>query len=44
MMKIPDYYIRGSITQMDDNTIRKNSGFGLAAAFFDLGFLFRCLL
>lgn len=38
MMKIPDYYIRGSITQMDDNTIRKNSGFGLAAAFFDFGF------
>ncbi len=36
-MKIPDYYIRGSITQMDDNTIRKTSGFGLAAAFFDFG-------
>lgn len=37
MMKIPDFYIRGSITQMDDNTIRKNSGFGLAASFFDFG-------
>lgn len=36
-MKIPDYYIRGSITQMDDNTIRKSSGFGLAASFFDFG-------
>ena len=36
-MKVPDYYIRGSITQMDDNTIRKNQGFGLAAAFFDFG-------
>lgn len=35
--KVPDYYIRGSITQMDDNTIRKGSGFGLAAAFFDFG-------
>ena len=37
MLKIPDYYIRGSITQMDDNAIRKNSGFGLAASFFDFG-------
>ena len=37
LMKIPDYYIRGSITQMDDNTIRKSSGFGLAASFFDFG-------
>jgi len=36
-MKVPDYYIRGSITQMDDNTVRKNQGFGLAAAFFDIG-------
>ena len=36
-MKVPDYYIRGSITQMDDNTIRKGSGFGIAAAFFDFG-------
>ena len=37
LMKIPDYYIRGSITQMDDNAIRKSSGFGLAASFFDFG-------
>ena len=36
-MRIPDYYIRGSITQMDDNTIRKSSGVGLAASFFDFG-------
>ncbi len=36
-MKIPDYYIRGSITQMDDNSVRKNSGGGLAASFFDFG-------
>jgi curli biogenesis system outer membrane secretion channel CsgG/peptidoglycan hydrolase-like protein with peptidoglycan-binding domain len=35
--KVPDYYIRGSITQMDDNTVRKSSGFGLAASFFDFG-------
>jgi curli biogenesis system outer membrane secretion channel CsgG len=36
-MKIPDYYIRGSITQMDDNSVRKNSGGGVAASFFDFG-------
>lgn len=36
-MKMPDYYIRGSITQMDDNAIRKSSGVGLAASFFDFG-------
>lgn len=35
--KVPDYYIRGSITQMDDNTVRKTSGFGIAASFFDFG-------
>ena len=35
--KVPDYYIRGSITQMDDNTVRKSSGFGIAASFFDFG-------
>jgi len=35
--KVPDYYIRGSITQMDDNTVRKSSGAGLAASFFDFG-------
>lgn len=34
-MLVPDYYIRGSITQMDDNAIRKNKGGGIAAAFFD---------
>lgn len=36
-MRVPDYYIRGSITQMDDNTIRKSKGAGLAASFFDFG-------
>ncbi|MEN9481963.1 MAG: hypothetical protein RLZZ298_3358 [Pseudomonadota bacterium] len=35
--KVPDYYIRGSITQMDDNTVRKSSGGGIAASFFDFG-------
>lgn len=34
-MLVPDYYIRGSITQMDDNAIRKNKGGGVAASFFD---------
>lgn len=32
---LPDYYIRGSITQMDDNTIRKSKGFGFALPFMD---------
>lgn len=36
-MRVPDYYIRGSITQMDDNTIRKSKGAGIAASFFDFG-------
>lgn len=31
----PDYYIRGSITQMDDNAVRKNVGGGFALPFFD---------
>lgn len=35
-MRIPDYYIRGSVTQMDDNTIRKNKGIGLFTQFFDV--------
>ena len=36
--RLPDYYIRGSITQMDDNAVRKNMGFGIALPFLDLGF------
>jgi peptidoglycan hydrolase-like protein with peptidoglycan-binding domain/curli biogenesis system outer membrane secretion channel CsgG len=36
-VKIPDFYIRGSITQMDDNAIRKGSGVGISAVFFDFG-------
>lgn len=35
--KLPDYYIRGSITQMDDNTVRKSKGFGFSLPFLDLG-------
>ncbi|MFA6971036.1 MAG: DUF4384 domain-containing protein [Gallionella sp.] len=34
---LPDYYIRGSVTQMDDNAIRTNKGGGLALPFLDLG-------
>lgn len=33
--QLPDYYIRGSITQMDDNAIRKSKGFGFALPFLD---------
>ncbi|MBP9219294.1 MAG: DUF4384 domain-containing protein [Sterolibacterium sp.] len=33
----PDYYIRGSITQMDDNAVRTNKGAGLSLPFLDLG-------
>lgn len=36
--KVPDYYIRGSVTQMDDNAVRNNKGFGIALPFLDLGF------
>ena len=36
-LRIPDYYIRGSITQMDDNAIRKGSGIGISTLFFDFG-------
>jgi len=34
---MPDYYIRGSITQMDDNSVRKNKGIGFSLPFLDLG-------
>ncbi|MDD4928552.1 MAG: DUF4384 domain-containing protein [Gallionella sp.] len=34
---LPDYYIRGSVTQMDDNAVRTNKGAGLALPFLDLG-------
>ncbi len=34
---MPDYYIRGSITQMDDSTVRKNKGAGFSLPFLDLG-------
>lgn len=33
--QLPDYYIRGSITQMDDNAIRKSKGLGFALPFLD---------
>lgn len=35
--KLPDYYLRGSITQMDDNAVRKSSGFGFSLPFLDIG-------
>ncbi|MDK9702020.1 MAG: DUF4384 domain-containing protein [Sulfuritalea sp.] len=36
--KIPDYYIRGSITQMDDNSVRTSKGAGISLPFLDLGY------
>ena len=35
--KMPDFYLRGSITQMDDNAVRKNAGFGISLPFLDFG-------
>ena len=36
--KIPDYYIRGAVTQLDDNAVRESKGFGIALPFLDLGY------
>ncbi|MDP1605857.1 MAG: DUF4384 domain-containing protein [Rhodocyclaceae bacterium] len=36
--KLPDYYIRGSITQMDDNAVRKSKGAGISLPFLDFGY------
>lgn len=36
--QMPDYYIRGSITQMDDSAIRKSKGFGFALPFLDFSY------
>ena len=35
--KIPDYYVRGSITQMDDQAVNKNTGIGFSLPFLDFG-------
>ncbi len=35
---LPDYYIRGSITQMDADAVRDNKGGGIALPFLDLGY------
>ena len=35
--KIPDYYVRGSITQMDDQAVNKNTGVGFSLPFLDFG-------
>lgn len=35
--RIPDYYVRGSITQMDDNAVRKSKGWGVSLPFLDFG-------
>jgi hypothetical protein len=35
--KIPDYYIRGAVTQLDDNAVRDSKGMGIALPFLDLG-------
>lgn len=36
--KIPDFYIRGAVTQLDDNAVRESKGVGIAFPFLDLGF------
>jgi len=36
--KVPDYYLRGSITQMDDNSVRSSKGAGISLPFLDLGY------
>ncbi len=36
--KIPDYYIRGAVTQLDDNAVRESKGFGIALPFLDMGY------
>lgn len=36
--QMPDYYIRGSITQMDDSAIRKSKGIGFALPFLDFSY------
>lgn len=35
--KVPDYYVRGSITQMDDQAVNKNIGVGFSLPFLDFG-------
>ena len=34
---VPDYYVRGSITQMDDNAVKKTKGWGVSLPFLDFG-------
>lgn len=36
--QMPDYYVRGSITQMDDSAIRKSKGIGFALPFLDFSY------
>lgn len=36
--KVPDYYIRGAVTALDDNAVRESKGMGLALPFLDLGY------
>jgi len=36
--RVPDYYIRGAVTQMDDNAVRESKGAGFALPFLDLGY------
>ncbi|MCF8211068.1 MAG: DUF4384 domain-containing protein [Rhodoferax sp.] len=36
--KVPDYYIRGAVTQLDDNAVRDSKGFGIALPFLDVGY------
>ena len=36
-LQIPNFYLRGSISQMDDNAVRKTKGFGISLPFLDFG-------
>lgn len=37
-LRVPDFYIRGAITQMDDDAVRKNKGAGISLPFLDFSF------
>lgn len=36
-LQVPNFYLRGSISQMDDNAVRKTKGFGISLPFLDFG-------
>ncbi|MEN9372655.1 MAG: hypothetical protein RIR79_207 [Pseudomonadota bacterium] len=36
--KVPDFYIRGAVTQLDDNAVRESKGAGFAFPWFDFSY------